>query len=391
MSYSIESYSAYNRSFAGHRYMIEKTMKEQTGIVNPTFQLGPAHGLDVTTYSAFLGGCMMANGLGVLCPANAPNIMLYDYLTQELHVGPSLPISGAGQFANAVPIDERYVALIPSEADHVYFYDTVTQGIERGPAHGKGGGAFRTGRVTEDIDGRPVLIMAPFGNGTGTASGSRNIGIVYLDTREYVDGPLTYEGKLTSAQLLADGRIVFIKLGDTPVGEPLETCLVYNPYTNELVNTTSVNTVSYSSVLTSKNQIICDGSSGSRIRTINPSRKSDTWSTIESAAFSTPAPSQRWGSLLAANGDAIFIPFYGSKIAYYTPPGKTNYNGVLNEGIGITNGVNNGNYAGGFMCPDGSIVMIPYKHTHLGIYKHLSGGMGFPIEVCSSKFYANSY
>lgn len=373
MSQIIENYGSFNRSFAGHRYQIEKVIAEQTGSLNPQFIAGAAHSFSTATLAAFNGGCVMPSGVCVFAPSSAPFVGIYDYATDTIQES-----SPHGQpvraFCGAAAVDDKYAALIPYASRNVYFVNVKTGSIERGPAHGRTAvDAFSGGAITEDADGRPILVMTP--------TGSDRIGIVYLDSREYVNGPaLTgYRG----AQLLPNGHVAFFSVGHTlAVYDPVKG-ITYTPYDQS--------SGSQGAVVLPDGRFTMDSSHKSAFSTITPSKETTGWPYTNSAAFSPNVSNKHNGIRLAPNGDLIGIPGEKATMTIYTPPSPKNYRGSFVDGPTLPAAPGPDKFSGGLMVPNGDIIMIPDRSQRVGIYRHMDNAKGFPIEVCASRYYGSSF
>ena len=373
MTQIIENYTAFNASFAGHRYQIEKVIREQTGVLNPTYTQGAAHTYSTTTNSAFNGGCLTASGLCVFAPWFAPFAGIYDYVTNTfLESAPhGLAVRA---FCGANLIDEKYVAMIPYSSAYVYFLDMTTGVFERGPAHLKSAlDAFTGGAITEDADGRRILVMCP--------TGSTRIGIVRLDTREYVDGP-ELTGRRGS-QLLPNGHVAMLGLSGGVV--------VYDPIKNVTYTPNSTAIGSNGAVVLPDGRMTVDATNRAAFLTLTPNGKTDSWPAVGSVGFSPNTFNKFKGIKLAPNGDLIAMPGEKEAITIYAPPSPKNYKGIISTGPTLPAAPGAAKFAGGIMVPNGDIILIPDRSQYVGIYRHMDNAKGFPIEVCASRYYGSAF
>ena len=373
MSQIIENYSAFNTSFAGHRYQIEKVIKGQAGVLNPQYIQGAQHTFNTTSLSAFNGGCLTANGVCVFAPWHAPYAGVYDYVSNTFNETGGHGMT-ATSFCGAAMVDDRYVAFIPYAAAYVCFLNIATGVIERGPAHLKSTlSAFSGGAVTEDSEGRSILVMAP--------TGSNKLGIVYLDSREYADGP-TLTG-CRGAQLLPNGHVAMFSVGIT--------LTIYDPVKNVTYTPYDQSSGSVGGVVLPDGRLTMDSSNKSAFSTITPTAGLTGWPYVNSAAFSPNSSNKYNGIKLLPNGDLAAIPGEKSTITLYTPPSPKNYKGVITDGPTLPATPGPDKFSGGLMAPNGDIIMIPDRSQYVGIYRHMDNAKGFPIEVCASRYYGSAF
>lgn len=366
----LENYSAMTARFGPHQYAMRKVIEANAGVatVIPSYAEGPAHNVAFGNGGAFSGGCLMHTGEVLLSPSSNDSLFTFDHtsdtLTQLLLHGETKPA-----FNDAISVSPELVVLPPDASSYIGLFNPTTRLYTRGPAKPEAGLKYVGGCVM--TNGEEVF-LAPL---TATRAAIYNI---YSNTVRL--GPVM-TGRAT-ARLMPDGRIMC-----PPIAETGGYILIWDPETDQIfqVNPTFMETRDVLVMPDSRiNLVPMDTARGFLL----DFRNSSTDPVITNTElFPENATNKFWSGSIAANGDAVYVPYSRNRFGYYRAPSLGFPSGQIFDGpvFGAT-------LAERFikMVPllDGRFLCVPRKHLNVGLYTHLVGGQPLPAEVLKSPFYS---
>lgn len=367
----VEHYSAWTQSFIPHRRAAQRAIAAQTGVRNPTYTAGPAHGVNTATYPAFMGGCHIPGTTKILfAPDVAAGPGIFDAATDAFFIGSPHGGVSFNSFSGATAVRDNLIVYAPRRAANWVHYNPLTDTHEQGGAHGfSGDGSATWGAyyVGDDANGDPLVIGFPSTYGRFLRYNPR--------TRETTPSAQSVTAYRYNGGVILPNRDILLFASPDSV-----TALLYRVRT-DVIESIPLNVSARGGVLSPDGlRAYMVPSAASRVFSVptspvvNRMQSSDQFDPTGSLKFA--------GGALMPDGCVLFAPDNYGTFSYLTPEG------ALVNGPSV--GAATGKFAGIVTDHRGRAIAAPAFHPNVGIVNWLDGGEPLPGAVVQSMFWGNA-